>query len=213
MGSPLSSDLCELVLRRLEETVIPKYSSNIIIYKRYVDDVFILWKMKPHINEFLSHMNKNPYGLTLKLDQLTTINAHFLDINIMLNGGSIDTGIYYKPSYIPWFIPANSADPYNYKIAAFRALVRRAFMHPSKWSDTITELQNIERIAVAHGYRKELIRGLANAYLRTHETQEAPITQNANQDSKRRLNIVEYSKQFQALCREIATKTNTKVAY
>ncbi|XP_023244611.1 uncharacterized protein LOC111642490 [Centruroides sculpturatus] len=144
---------------------------------------------------------------------MTSTNAHFLDINIMLNGESIDTGIYYKPSYIPWFIPANSADPYTYKIAAFRALIRRAFTHPSKWSDTIIELQNIERVAVAHGYRKELVQRMANAYLRARETQEAPVTKNDNQEPNRRRNIVEYSKRFQALYKEIATKTNTRIAY
>ncbi|XP_067119136.1 uncharacterized protein [Centruroides vittatus] len=211
MGSPLSGDLCELVLRKLEETIIPQYSANIVLYKRYVDDVFIVWKKNTNIVDFVNHMNNNPYGLTLKIDQTSSNNVHFLDIDVKLNGREIETGIYYKPGYIPWFIPAKSADSYTYKIAAFRALVRRAYTHPSKMRDTKRELRRIERIAIAHGYEKSLIRKLAGTYARPRNTQNTHG--NRLQEQTSRYAVVEYNQRLKTLYKEIATKTGTKVAY
>ncbi|XP_067121815.1 uncharacterized protein [Centruroides vittatus] len=211
MGSPLSGDLCELVLRKLEENIIPQYSSNMVLYKRYVDDVFIIWKTNTNIFDFVGRMNNNPYGLTLKIDQMSNTKIHFLDIDIKLNGTEIETGIYYKPGYIPWFIPARSADPYTYKIAAFRALVRRAYTHPSKLRDTKMELRRIERIAMAHGYEKELVRKLARSYSRTRDTQDTHGDR--RQEPNSRYAVVEYSRRLKTLYRKIATKTSTRVAY
>ncbi|XP_023221186.1 uncharacterized protein LOC111622945 [Centruroides sculpturatus] len=42
MGSPTSAILCELVLRQLENKILPEFQHLIILYARYVDDIFIL---------------------------------------------------------------------------------------------------------------------------------------------------------------------------
>ncbi|XP_067118199.1 uncharacterized protein [Centruroides vittatus] len=129
MGSPLSGDLCELVIRKLEHKVIPAFGSNILLYKRYVDDIIIIWKDEPDINRFLNTINNNPYGLSLKLDQKSDSSAHFLDLQLQIHNNEILFKVFYKDCYVPLFIPSNSEDPYTYKIAAFRALTKRAFTH------------------------------------------------------------------------------------
>ncbi|XP_023221010.1 uncharacterized protein LOC111622820 [Centruroides sculpturatus] len=42
MGSPMSLVLCELVLLNLENNILPSLQQDILVYARYVDDVFIL---------------------------------------------------------------------------------------------------------------------------------------------------------------------------
>ncbi|XP_023217403.1 uncharacterized protein LOC111619816 [Centruroides sculpturatus] len=163
MGSPLSGDLCELVVRQLEEKVLPKFLPNISLYQRYVDEIFILWKTTPNLDDFLSCMNDNAYGLTLGLDQVSNSSAHFLDVNIRLRGSKIETSVYHKPDQLPLFIPANSSDSFVYKMAAFRALTRRAFTHHTHVRNAWSEIRRIKKIAVEHGYSKALVRGLARA--------------------------------------------------
>ncbi|XP_023209410.1 uncharacterized protein LOC111612432 [Centruroides sculpturatus] len=91
MGSLLSGNLCKLVIRQIEGKIIPQFISNILIYKRYVDDIFILWKAEPNINNFISAMNDNPYGLTIKLDQKSNTAAHFMDIHLQLDSTRVVT--------------------------------------------------------------------------------------------------------------------------
>ncbi|XP_067126930.1 uncharacterized protein [Centruroides vittatus] len=210
MGSPLSGDLCELVIRKLEQRIIPLFNSDIHIYRRYVDDIFILWKTKPNINRFIDAMNNNPYGLHIKLDQISNTNANFLDIHMQIDGNTISTKVHYKPCYTPLFIPAVSEDPFSYKVAAFRALTKRAFTHHSRIEDTISELERIQIIATRHGYSRTLVHNLASAHL--HRTDNTNTRTN-DSNTTQALVVVEYNKHLDSIYREIAAYTNKKIAY
>ncbi|XP_023233750.1 telomerase reverse transcriptase-like [Centruroides sculpturatus] len=69
MGSPMSPILCDLVLCQLENSLLPEFKEEVILYSRYVDDVFILWKDNINVLAFLNNINNNNYGLKLRLDQ------------------------------------------------------------------------------------------------------------------------------------------------
>ncbi|XP_067143094.1 uncharacterized protein [Centruroides vittatus] len=213
MGSPISGDLCELVIRQLERDVVPMFTPDIILYRRYVDDVIIIWKGEPKVDDFLHIVNNNPFGLTLKLDQISDTRVHFLDVSIQLDINNIETRVYYKPGYLPMYIPAGSEDPYPYKIAAFRALVNRAFTHNTKREDTIAELKHIEDIATSHGYKSSLIRNLSRKCCNintAHHTSAGRSDPNSSPDQH---TVVLYNKDLHPLYREIALRKGTKLAY
>ncbi|XP_067145331.1 uncharacterized protein [Centruroides vittatus] len=152
MGSPVAGDLCELVVRKLESEVISSQRSHILLYQRYIDDILILWKDIPNIRALVDTFNDNPYGLTLELDQAHHTQAHFLDIYITVEESSINTQVYHKPSTEPLYIPAFSCDPPQYKMAAFKALLKRALTHSSSQAAFNSEMQHIKNIAKQHGY-------------------------------------------------------------
>ncbi|XP_067121906.1 uncharacterized protein [Centruroides vittatus] len=66
IGSPISGILCELVVRKLEKRVLYDFRKDIVYFKRYVDDIFILWNNNRKINEFIESINRNNDGLKLK---------------------------------------------------------------------------------------------------------------------------------------------------
>ncbi|XP_067121286.1 uncharacterized protein [Centruroides vittatus] len=101
MGSPLSGILCELVVRRLERRVLRDFKEDIIHFCRYVDDIFILWRNNNRIHEFLNRINDNKDSLKLKLEQKSSWNVHFLDINIEFVGDHLSTNVYIKPTHTP----------------------------------------------------------------------------------------------------------------
>ncbi|XP_023211232.1 uncharacterized protein LOC111614086 [Centruroides sculpturatus] len=131
LGSPMSRDLCELVVRQLEARTLPGFMNEIMLYRQYVDDVIIKWKTTPNLAQFVEEMNDNPYGLSLGVDQHSNSNVHFLDIDINIGTPNIHTKIYRKQSANPTYIPSDSCDPFHYKVAGFRSLFRRAYTHSS----------------------------------------------------------------------------------
>ncbi|XP_067134137.1 uncharacterized protein [Centruroides vittatus] len=211
MGSPISGDLCELVIRRLEQQIIPSFLTNILLYRRYVDDILIIWKAEPDINRFINAMNSNGYGLSVKLEQKSNTSAHFLDLDIQIRGNKTTHKVFYKKCHVPLFIPAFSEDPYSYMIAAFRALIKRAFTHNSKYEHTLAELSRIQEVASQHGYERNIVYNIARKYTRgnTRNILQAGLRSVDNSARK----IVEYNQHLDAIYREIASSTQNKIAY
>ncbi|XP_067139892.1 uncharacterized protein [Centruroides vittatus] len=166
MGSPMSGLLCELVVRRMERMTIFNYNEYIIMYKRYVDDVLIIWNNDAMIQRFLDQMNSNQHGLKLNLEQISSKQLHFLDVGIEFRNGTLYTKVYIKPTHDPMYIPANSNDPTVYKLSAFRALIRRAFLYCSNIMDTMDELGRIKMVAKELGFETRSIERLITAYVK-----------------------------------------------
>ncbi|XP_023217921.1 uncharacterized protein LOC111620258 [Centruroides sculpturatus] len=166
MGSPMSGLLCELVLKKLESMTLISYNEYIIMYKRYVDDVLIIWKNDAMIKRFLCQVNSNQHGLKLNLEQISNKELHFLDVSIEFKNGALCTKIYIKPTHDPMYIPANSNDPTVYKLSAFRALIRRAFLYCSNVIDTMNELCRIKKVAKELGFGVRSIERLIEAYVK-----------------------------------------------
>ncbi|XP_023232145.1 uncharacterized protein LOC111632024 [Centruroides sculpturatus] len=133
-----------MVVPLLENKVLP----NIILYRRYIDDIIIFWKTVPDITVLVDAYNNNPYGLTLELEQSDPAEVHFLDVNIKLEKDGISTAVYHKPGPMSSYIPVGLCDPISYKMAAYKALIRRAFTRSSNVQARDKELAYIQWIYV-----------------------------------------------------------------
>ncbi|XP_023224328.1 uncharacterized protein LOC111625418 [Centruroides sculpturatus] len=177
-----------------------------VFYKRYVNDVCIIWRNGERIHEFIQVINNtNNDSLKLKLEQKSHKRIHFLDIDIQLKGDCITTSIYIKPTHNPLYIPANSNDPHEYKMSAFRALIRRAFTYCSNVLDRIKEMDRIKEVASNLGYRKNTIEGLIKSYergkrLRTG-TDQFKITK------------FTYNKNFRDIMKQVSDRKRSKIVY
>ncbi|XP_067124156.1 uncharacterized protein [Centruroides vittatus] len=161
MGSPVSGLLCELVLRKLEKSILCDFKNDDIYFKRYVDDVFVIWKNDRKIDESISKINNNDDGLMLKIEQKGSLLIHYLDIDIEFKEeGHLITKVCVKPTHSPLYIPSHSNDPYQYKMAAFCALVRRPFLYCSNVVGRQKEFNRILHVARMLGYRADMITAL-----------------------------------------------------
>ncbi|XP_023234230.1 uncharacterized protein LOC111633827 [Centruroides sculpturatus] len=151
MGSPMSGLLCELVVRKMESMTLFNYNEYIIMYRRYVDDVLIIWKNDKIIQQFLNLMNSNQHKLKLNLEQVSNKELHFLDVGVEFKNGTLCTKVYIKPTHDPMYIPVTSNDPTVYKLSAFRVLVR-AFLYCSNVINTMEELGRIKNVAKELGF-------------------------------------------------------------
>ncbi|XP_023235590.1 uncharacterized protein LOC111634973 [Centruroides sculpturatus] len=208
MGSPISGDLCEMVVRILEAKVLPHHLHNIILHKRYVDDIIILWKEIPDIKAFVDTMNNNTYGLTIEIEQAHQTNVHFLDIDIKVEELVIHMAVYRKLGTKGIYIPVGSCDPPQYKVAPFKALIKRAHTHTSTERALQAELRLTQRIAAEHGYGK-LIRKLLHEYQNTNQD----LPQREERQDMDKIVPVNYNPYIRRLYGEIARKNHIRIAY
>ncbi|XP_067130465.1 uncharacterized protein [Centruroides vittatus] len=210
MGSAVSGDICELVIRKLEERIIPSFSQNIIMYRRYVDDVLILWKKDPDVGSFVQRMNDNRYGLTLELEQHSNKEVHFLDIGIQIATDGIQTAVYRKATGSSSYITADSCDPFGYKMAAFRSLIKRAYTHSTTQEAVQKELDHLRVVAQEHGYGR-LIQQLERNYL-NGDGPDTPVNRN-NQRTANIIILLSYNPILAPLYRKIAKRQGVDIAF
>ncbi|XP_067121140.1 uncharacterized protein [Centruroides vittatus] len=206
MGSPMSGLLCELVVRRMERITLINFKEDIILYRRYVDDVLVIWKNHARIHQFLNAMNSNDHGLRLNLEQLSGDELHFLDIGITFKNGAINTKVYIKPTHDPLYIPSTSNDPITYKLSAFRALIRRAFQYCSNIMDTMRELERIRQVAKMLGYGPRTVERLIAAY-------KNPKKNKKKRDLTNGITKFTYNKRLSSVMECIASHRNSNIVY
>ena len=82
MGSPLGSALANLFMGYHENKWLnSEESSTVLFYKRYVDDIFCLFKCETDAKRFLSFLNRQHPNIKFKIEkekkQTTSIFRYF----------------------------------------------------------------------------------------------------------------------------------------
>ncbi|XP_023225839.1 uncharacterized protein LOC111626625 [Centruroides sculpturatus] len=158
-------------------------------------------------------MNDNPYGLTLEMEQHSNTRVHFLDLDIRFDDSIIRTSVFRKPTNVPAYIPVSSCDPFQYKMAAFRALVKRAYTHSSTQQALTEELNYLESIARSHGYRN-IIQKIAERHKQTQASSNIVInTQNTSNNIENRRIPIKFNPLLKSLYNTIAKQRNVNIAY
>ncbi|XP_023211828.1 uncharacterized protein LOC111614694 [Centruroides sculpturatus] len=184
-----------------------------MLYRRYVDDVIVVWKTTPNLAQFVEAMNDNPYRLSLEVDQHSNTNVHFLDVNIRIQGPNIHTTVYRKLCASPTYIPSDSCDPFQYKLAAFRSLVRRAYSHSSTQEALREELTHIEKIADMHGYHN-IVPRIAERHERALMSHNTPMTtlRNSHSIDMERI-LLMFNHILISVYTAVAKRRNVNIAY
>ena len=86
-----------------------------IIYRRYVDDIFVLFSSEEHLQLFVDYMNKQHrcINFTSEIEKNNTFS--FLDINIIRQNNQLKTSVYRKPTFSGIFTHYESYIEQSYK--------------------------------------------------------------------------------------------------
>ena len=155
MGKPPAPCWANLFQGLHEKEYLPLWKLFLPFYKRFIDDVFLLWRPPLTLSKtekdtawtnFKAEVNR--HGLTWEFSQLTT-TATFLDMNLTINNGKIETTLYEKPMALHLFIPPHSAHPPGVLRSHIYGNILRIFRLNSNQrdvtSDTITFLRRFVR--------------------------------------------------------------------
>ena len=125
MGSPLGPVLADIFMAFLEmqaKTVIGEAT----LYKRYVDDIFVMCATPGLTISILDHLNTLHRNIKFTIEHEKDDQLPFLDVNLFRRpDGSICRGIYRKKTWTGQFMHFKSFVPIAYKRAIVRTLYQR----------------------------------------------------------------------------------------
>ena len=116
MGTPPACNYANLFFACHEYKTVPKYKSNLLTYKRYIDDIFGIWIPTGTTTEddcrwaqFQSSIT-GFHGLEwIFSNRVTSVN--YLDLTISIRDNKIHTTLFEKELNLYLFIPPHSAHP------------------------------------------------------------------------------------------------------
>jgi hypothetical protein len=165
MGVSPSCMYATLYYAAHEESFIKKYP-ELILYKRYIDDVIGIW-VPQTINddlrwkEFQTEMNNFGRLRWEFTARQSTIN--FLDLTLSIDqNGNIQTRLYEKPENLYLYLPANSAHPFSTLKGLIHGMVYRTIRLTSNKEAQAMELQNLVRRLTARGYQQKFLVDIIN---------------------------------------------------
>ena len=111
MGSKCSPSFAILYMDQFENQFIHKYHLKPFLYKRYIDDIFIIWQHgEKELLKFLNHINQCSPHIKFTWE-FSTKSIDFLDLKIQNINGEIVTDLFTKPTDSHNYLNYNSAHP------------------------------------------------------------------------------------------------------
>ena len=118
MGTPPAPPYATLYYGSREKYLLQKYQPWIIFYKRYIDDVLMLWDFNNNLShtKFREFSNEMAYGRLQWEIHHPSNRVDFLDITITLQNGHIFTNLFEKALNLYLYLPPHSSHPLEYSV-------------------------------------------------------------------------------------------------
>ena len=154
MGGCVSPTLANAFLCFHENVWLSDCPENFkpILYRRYVDDTFLLFKHKSHIELFLNYLNNKHSRIkfTCEVEERSFLN--FLDLKITKNDDTFNTEVYRKPTTTGLGLKFNSAVSETYKFALINCLIDRAYKLSSSIDSFFSEVEKLKSFFCQNNY-------------------------------------------------------------
>jgi len=169
MGSPLSPVIADLILQRLESSVLNNYTYKPIFYYRYVDDI-ILAVPVTHLHILLDKFNAfhHRFKFTMEMSGEGDVLS-FLDLTIIKKNNALIFDWFQKPTFSGRFLNFYSHHPFPHKKGTIYSLVDRVVQlsHPKFHK---INFDHIIKILLDNGYPLDLIFTSIRRRLHTHRS-------------------------------------------
>ena len=101
MASPLGPFLANAFLSYQEKNLLNNCPQGFkpVFYRRYIDDIFILFNFMDHLKYFQSFLSTCHINMSLSMETERENKLFFLDVEVICEKGKFTTTIYQKPSF------------------------------------------------------------------------------------------------------------------
>ena len=99
---------------------------KVLMYKRYVDDIFCMFGNEKDAENFFEFLNCQRKNIKFTLEKESNKFLSFLNILIKNEGNRFSTSVYRKKTSIGLFTQFNSFTPMTYKLSLVRCLIQKA---------------------------------------------------------------------------------------
>ena len=136
-----------------------------VLYKRYLDDCFVVFRDKEHADLFDSYINnKHPHiKFTKEVEENNSLN--FLDLTLTHANGRISTQTYRKPTHTGQGTNYSSFIDHLFKINAIKTLLHRAYSTCSSWIEFDKEVKYLISYFTMNKYPNGIIMKEINRFL------------------------------------------------
>ena len=159
MGSPLGPTLANVFLCYHEKIWLQNCPSEFkpVIYRRYVDDTFLLFRSKHHIEKFRNYVNHQHKNIKFTSETENENSISFLDIKITRDNNKFMTSVYHQLTFSGVFTNFGSFIPKSYKYNLLFTLLHRASKLCSNFERFHQEIDKIKTIFENNGYPKSFV--------------------------------------------------------
>ena len=156
MGSPLGPLLANVFMCFSESKWLDDCPSSFkpLYYRRYVDDTFVLFRSRDHVQPFLQYLNTRHPNIQFTCDTEKDGILPFLDVNVRRDD-VFHTSVYRKPTFTGLFSNFKSFLPLLYKINLAKCLFNRAFKICSSHAVVDKEFKNIVTLLLKNGFSSD----------------------------------------------------------
>ena len=182
MGSPLGPVIAGIFMVDLERNMIPKLSTHMLKWKRYVDDT-ITYMKSSSINYVLPVLNFFHKNIKFTFEEEKDNKISFLDVLILRNCNSIETRVYRKFTHNDVYLHWNSISPNSCKVGILKTLLLRAFVICSNEQLLNKEIEHVRNVFHdTNGYPKAVIQNVLSKVKEEQSAQSVKITESHQDD-------------------------------
>ena len=130
-----------------------------VLYKRYVDDTFVIFSSKDEFEAFYARLNSLHPALNFTFEIEKENKLPFLDVLVHKESAGFSTSLYRKPTFTGQYLRWDSFCPSSRKINLVKCLVQRATKICSN-KHLNSEIRQIKAIFAQNGYPEHLVRSI-----------------------------------------------------
>ena len=186
MGTPPAPPYATLYYAIHEETLYDEFGENLFFYKRFIDDIFGIWKITDFINDASTWqrfcLRLNDFGLTWDVNDRSK-SVNFMDLTIFMNNNHLSTTLFEKKQNPYSYIPPHSAHPPGVLTGLVYGNVHRIYTLCSETTEQKRLLSQFYQRLLLRGYKPSMIDPLFtkaairfNPNTTTHPTQSQQTT-------------------------------------
>ena len=176
MGSPLGPSLANLFMSHLEKRFLTNCPSEFkpVLYRRYVDDTYCLFRDRDHVAMFLECINCQHPNINFTAEIEAEYSLHFLDVLVTREGNNFMTSLYRKKTFTGLYTDFASLAPDKYKNNLISVLIYRAFHICPSYKNFHDEIIRIKEILSKNSFPRALTDRIIKSFLDQRFLPRAP---------------------------------------
>ena len=171
MGSPLSATMANLFLCHHETKWLDDCPESFrpLVYRRYVDDTFLAFRKRDHIDAFCNYLNGKHPNIKFTKEYEDGNKLSFLDMNVNKiereSNVAFNFSIFRKATFTSLGMSYHSYCFYNFKINNIKTLIFRAFKLCSTWHNFDDEVKFLLSYFKINGYPEGIVYKVIHKFL------------------------------------------------
>ena len=167
MGLPLGPTFANIFLSFHEKSWIDSCPPDFkpVLYRRYVDDCFILFSNRNHVPKFLNYLNIQHQSIKFTSEIEQNCKISFLDCLVSRKNNKFETSTFRKTTYSGLGTSFFSFTPFIFKLNGLKTLINRGYKVSSNYVSRNSEFQYLKQYFFKNGFPCSLVQSQINKYL------------------------------------------------